>query len=534
MTPDDRSNRFHDDSEPGGGASYFRERAASQPPRGVGIASPPSSSVRQGPWSILNNPSANGARSLSFSARSTSEMHSPAQFSPFSGTIEDDETDDLFEADDGRRAEQFLPSSLSRGRSYAQDISRSRSHSLAVERPTPIGSPFTATQSRLASWNESGALLNSRYGAAGADGRHPGSYSMSRSPSGYASYNDASNMSPFMREVLIASSMPHDDSGGASGTTSRRHSVSVVNKPRTAIVGFNAPSGIQHAPGRGAGGGLMLSDEDLLDDFDALNLNPINNAILKGPSMPASMPTHYARSPPNSFRPMNFHASQTPEEERFHAPPPPPIQPPQQDQWPQEQWSPTSRTTHKNGATPTSPTQRSSSAWTAAFPLFIVEFKAGRTDLFYTTDSSLDIRVGDLVIVEADRGKDLGRVVNDSITADAVERHRASIGEKRELNPKVIFSKATRADIEALGAKTADEQRALDVCRMKVKGRKLPMEVVDAEYQWDRHKLTFYYVTEKRIDFRELVRELFRLYKTRIWMSSLAGAMPGEDIAGNA
>ncbi|KDN39652.1 hypothetical protein RSAG8_08680, partial [Rhizoctonia solani AG-8 WAC10335] len=56
----------------------------------------------------------------------------------------------------------------------------------------------------------------------------------------------------------------------------------------------------------------------------------------------------------------------------------------------------------------------------------------------------------------------------------------------------------------------------------------LPMEVIDAEYQWDRRKLTFYYVAERRIDFRELVRELFRLYKTRIWMSCLQGPTGAE------
>jgi len=70
------------------------------------------------------------------------------------------------------------------------------------------------------------------------------------------------------------------------------------------------------------------------------------------------------------------------------------------------------------------------------------------------------------------------------------------------------------------------------------------MEVVDAEYQWDRRKLTFYFVADKRIDFRELVRELFRyvrssfpgfpyspfhrLYKTRIWMASLQGPSPEQ------
>ena len=46
----------------------------------------------------------------------------------------------------------------------------------------------------------------------------------------------------------------------------------------------------------------------------------------------------------------------------------------------------------------------------------------------------------------------------------------------------------------------------------------LAMEITDAEWQWDRRKLTFFYLADQRVDFRELVRELFRLYKTRIWM----------------
>jgi hypothetical protein len=47
------------------------------------------------------------------------------------------------------------------------------------------------------------------------------------------------------------------------------------------------------------------------------------------------------------------------------------------------------------------------------------------------------------------------------------------------------------------------------------------MSVVDAEYQFDRHKLTFFFEAEGRVDFRELVRDLFSIYKTRIWMQQL-------------
>jgi hypothetical protein len=178
----------------------------------------------------------------------------------------------------------------------------------------------------------------------------------------------------------------------------------------------------------------------------------------------------------------------------------------------------------------------------ASWPLYIVEFKAGRTDLFYLTDLSLDIRVGDLVIVEADRGKDLGKVVNDTITLEEVEafqreqKERVGYGDsgplspggqqggsKKEINPKMIYGKAQPQDTQHLVTKIQDEMKALQLCQSKVRQKKLPMEVIDAEYQWDRRKLTFYFVAEKRIDFRELVRELFRLYKTRIWMASLQG-----------
>jgi len=109
-------------------------------------------------------------------------------------------------------------------------------------------------------------------------------------------------------------------------------------------------------------------------------------------------------------------------------------------------------------------------------PLYIVEFKAGRTDLFYATDFSLDIRVGDLVIVEADRGKDLGKVVNDSITLAEVEAFQkqqqqqqsshggcgdtptspgdqpplsaGGAGSKKEINPKMIYGKAGKQDAQ--------------------------------------------------------------------------------------
>jgi hypothetical protein len=116
------------------------------------------------------------------------------------------------------------------------------------------------------------------------------------------------------------------------------------------------------------------------------------------------------------------------------------------------------------------------SAVPATCPLFIVEFKAGRTDLFYLTDLSHDIKVGDVVIVEADRGKDLGKVVNDTITLGEVEAFQkqqiekvlAAAGygghgdqptspggqqppqSKKEISPKMIYGKASMADTQCV------------------------------------------------------------------------------------
>ncbi|CDH57539.1 psp1-domain-containing protein [Lichtheimia corymbifera JMRC:FSU:9682] len=168
--------------------------------------------------------------------------------------------------------------------------------------------------------------------------------------------------------------------------------------------------------------------------------------------------------------------------------------------------------------------------------LYMVEFKAGRTDFFYYNDANNDtVHLHDLVIVEADRGKDLGKVAMENLEPDQVSQMHAQKQQQQqqqqqddhheteptEVHVKRIYRQALPEEASALILKSQDEQRALAVCQQKTKQRKLPMEVVDAEYQWDRRKLTFYFMADRRIDFRELVRELFKMYKTRIWMCAV-------------
>lgn len=169
-------------------------------------------------------------------------------------------------------------------------------------------------------------------------------------------------------------------------------------------------------------------------------------------------------------------------------------------------------------------------------PLYIVEFKACRTDVFYIAEGSgIEVHVGDLVIVEADRGRDLGKVIRENVSMTQVRALKAQQAREQALamggmqddtdklnaeniQPKLIYRLSQSTEIAMLLVKSQDEQQAMLVCQAKVRQRKLPMEVLDGEYQWDRRKLTFYYYASQRIDFRELVRDLFKIYKTRIWM----------------
>lgn len=169
-------------------------------------------------------------------------------------------------------------------------------------------------------------------------------------------------------------------------------------------------------------------------------------------------------------------------------------------------------------------------------------FKNSRIDVFHISPINKqllgEIKLGDLVIVEADRGRDLGKVVklNVSILEARLLRYAQYLGRKAALSkedenhkrpvlnfPKPVIRFAKNEELLTINSKINDEVRAVEVCQNKVAEYDLDMKIVDAEYQWDMKKLTFYYNSEVRIDFRDLVKELFRIYKIRIWMSKQGG-----------
>ena len=138
--------------------------------------------------------------------------------------------------------------------------------------------------------------------------------------------------------------------------------------------------------------------------------------------------------------------------------------------------------------------------------LYIVEFKGHRRAFYYNTYYH-SLEIGESVIVEAERGEDLG-----FISKRVPEDHEMQIDEK----PLSILRPASSEDVANKEVNSKEEKTARDQCEKLVKKHNLPMKLIDSEYQHDRNKLTFYFTADQRVDFRALVRDLAAIYKTRI------------------
>lgn len=161
--------------------------------------------------------------------------------------------------------------------------------------------------------------------------------------------------------------------------------------------------------------------------------------------------------------------------------------------------------------------------------VYTVKFKRSQKNFFLSKHIQGDIKIGSYVKVEADRGEDLG-VVLSRIPIEKFNpgaRLNTPNLDIPDLQLKRITRLASNAEIAHLGLKEEEEAELLKICRSKTLQRGLPMNVVDAEYQFDRHKLTFFFEANCRVDFRELVRDLFSIYKTRIWMQQI-DKVPGS------
>jgi len=157
-------------------------------------------------------------------------------------------------------------------------------------------------------------------------------------------------------------------------------------------------------------------------------------------------------------------------------------------------------------------------------PLVVgVRFKPA-TKVYYFDPAGLeDLREGDYVLVETSRARELGKVVIPPTGVPPEE----IVG---KLKP--ILGRATSVDLASAQHYVTREEQTLIKCRAKVEEHNLPIKVVRAEYNYDGSHLTFYFTAEKRVDFRALVRDLARLFRTRIELRQVGVRDEAKLIAG--
>lgn len=127
--------------------------------------------------------------------------------------------------------------------------------------------------------------------------------------------------------------------------------------------------------------------------------------------------------------------------------------------------------------------------------------------IYFFDPGQLNIAKGDHVIVETARGIEYGTVVGNP----------KKVEEDKVIQPlKPVLRVANEKDDEQEAANKVKEKDAFKICLEKIKKHKLDMKLIDAEYTFDNNKVLFYFTADGRIDFRELVKDLAAVFKTRI------------------
>ena len=127
--------------------------------------------------------------------------------------------------------------------------------------------------------------------------------------------------------------------------------------------------------------------------------------------------------------------------------------------------------------------------------------------IYYFAPEDYDIKKGDNVIVETARGVEFGTVVSDIM----------DIEDSKVVQPlKPVLRVATDEDREIEEKNRKKEKDAYKICFEKIQKHGLDMKLIDAEYTFDNNKVLFYFTADGRIDFRELVKDLAAVFKTRI------------------
>ncbi|MBI5324432.1 MAG: Signal peptidase-like protein [Ignavibacteriae bacterium] len=156
-----------------------------------------------------------------------------------------------------------------------------------------------------------------------------------------------------------------------------------------------------------------------------------------------------------------------------------------------------------------------------------VTFKSKRR-LLYKNSQMFSFTTGAFVIVEIDNGFDIGTVT--ACGENASEKLKAQYKNVEPLYS--ILRLATLEDLDKLLKNTEDESAAINKTKHLVAKHKLDMKITDAEWQFDRQRLTIYFGAPQRIDFRELVKDLARTFKTRIELRQISTREEAKRLGG--
>jgi cell fate regulator YaaT (PSP1 superfamily) len=131
--------------------------------------------------------------------------------------------------------------------------------------------------------------------------------------------------------------------------------------------------------------------------------------------------------------------------------------------------------------------------------------KAGK--IYYFDPNNIPLEIGKHVIVETARGLEYGEVVVGP----------KEVPEEDIVPPlKPVIREATEEDMQKVEQNRIREKEAFEICLKKIENHQLPMKLVNVEYTFDNNKIIFYFTADGRVDFRELVKDLAAVFRTRI------------------
>ena len=151
-----------------------------------------------------------------------------------------------------------------------------------------------------------------------------------------------------------------------------------------------------------------------------------------------------------------------------------------------------------------------------------VKFKGSKKAYHFGTDEDI-YNYGDKVVVETIRGIELGELISELRLSAEFPNHKPT---------KPVLRKATEKDIEDYHRNKVDEKDAMEKCEGCIEKLKLEMKLISAEYTLDRSKVIFSYVSDDRVDFRELLKELASIFRCRIELRQIGPRDKAKIVGG--